>query len=399
MTSLFRMSRHEISRLVVGKMAEVGQRLAAGVHRLSTLTNSRNRPAVTGEGPGFILVNCAFCDSRSNDESLREQREVQPRTKETQCKTENLSRVRRSESKQNNGTLFCSTSLELNSSRWLKETPQAHPTAWYVSAGRHSLLQEKLLPGTMAPWTRGGVSIHPDAFRYPQQLRAFCTVVFNLVQRGSESQYCLKRHTDSLQASNRAYSWRRDSSSEQPPLLHRSRPSYYNTLKVSPGATQSQIKTAYYKQSFVYHPDKNPGDEEATRRFSEISEAYTVLGSISLRRKYDRGLLSRSDVQGAGRPSSKETAGRSAGPPQQHLYRARRFSQVGGKVMFDFDAFYQAHYGEQLQRERDMKARKQRMKEQQEESLKRWRKGKMMEMVAAMVVAMASLLIVNLSKS
>uniref|UniRef100_A0A3P9MXZ1 Uncharacterized LOC103474675 n=1 Tax=Poecilia reticulata TaxID=8081 RepID=A0A3P9MXZ1_POERE len=34
---------------------------------------------------------------------------------------------------------------------------------------------------------------------------------------------------------------------------------YYDILKVSPSATQSQIKTAYYKQSFIYHPDKNPG--------------------------------------------------------------------------------------------------------------------------------------------
>uniref|UniRef100_A0AAQ4PQU9 DnaJ homolog subfamily C member 30, mitochondrial n=1 Tax=Gasterosteus aculeatus aculeatus TaxID=481459 RepID=A0AAQ4PQU9_GASAC len=201
---------------------------------------------------------------------------------------------------------------------------------------------------------------------------------FKLVSLKSRKR--LKRRPNTLQASSRGYSWRRDSGSKQPPLLHRSRTSYYDTLKVSPGATQSQIKTAYYKQSFVYHPDKNPGDEEANRRFSEISEAYTVLGSISLRRKYDRGLLSGSDVQGAGRP-------------------ARRFSQAGGKAMFDFDAFYRAHYGEQLQRERDMKARRQRVQEQQEESLKRWRQGKMMEMTAAMLLAMAGLLIVNLSNS
>lgn len=389
------MPRHEFSRLVVGKMAEVGQRLATGVYRVSALRNTRNRPVVTGEGPGSLLVNRTFCDSRPEDE-------VQPRTKATQCKTENLSRVRRSESKRENATLLRSTSLELDSSRFIKETLQAPPTAWCVSARLRPVLQEKLLPGPMTPWTRGGVSIHPDAFRCPQQLRAFCTVVFILAERGSESRKRLKRRPDTLQASSRGYSWRRDSGSKQPPLLHRSRTSYYDTLKVSPGATQSQIKTAYYKQSFVYHPDKNPGDEEANRRFSEISEAYTVLGSISLRRKYDRGLLSGSDVQGAGRPSSKEAAGRPAGPPQQqqqHLHRARRFSQAGGKAMFDFDAFYRAHYGEQLQRERDMKARRQRVQEQQEESLKRWRQGKMMEMTAAMLLAMAGLLIVNLSNS
>ncbi|KAL6116050.1 dnajc30 [Pungitius sinensis] len=382
-------------------MAEVGQRLSTGVYRLSTLRNSRNRPVVTGEGPGALLVNCTFCDSRLKDESRTDQRDVQPRTKATQ--SENLSRVRRSESKRENGTLLCSTSLELDSARLIKETLQVHTTTWYVSARLHPLLQEKLLPGRMTPWTRGGVSIHPDAFRCPQQLRAFCAVVFILAERGSDNRKRLKRHPDPLHASTRGYSRRRDSSSKQPPLLHRSRTSYYDTLKVSPAATQSQIKTAYYKQSFVYHPDKNPGDEEATQRFSEVSEAYTVLGSISLRRKYDRGILSRSEAQGAGRPSSGEAASQSAGPPQQkqqqHLYRARRFTQAGGKTMFDFDAFYRAHYGEQLQRERDMKARKQRMQEQQEESLKRWRQGKMMEMTAAMLLAMAGLLIVNLSNS
>uniref|UniRef100_A0A3B4ZBI5 J domain-containing protein n=1 Tax=Stegastes partitus TaxID=144197 RepID=A0A3B4ZBI5_9TELE len=37
---------------------------------------------------------------------------------------------------------------------------------------------------------------------------------------------------------------------------------YYEILEVSPSATQAQIKTAYYKQSFVYHPDRNAGNDE-----------------------------------------------------------------------------------------------------------------------------------------
>uniref|UniRef100_A0A3Q3GAZ0 J domain-containing protein n=1 Tax=Labrus bergylta TaxID=56723 RepID=A0A3Q3GAZ0_9LABR len=53
---------------------------------------------------------------------------------------------------------------------------------------------------------------------------------------------------------------------------------YYDILKVSSNATQSQIKTAYYKQSFIYHPDKNPGSDEATQLFSEITYLiYTLL--------------------------------------------------------------------------------------------------------------------------
>uniref|UniRef100_A0A8C9Y4G3 DnaJ (Hsp40) homolog, subfamily C, member 30b n=1 Tax=Sander lucioperca TaxID=283035 RepID=A0A8C9Y4G3_SANLU len=192
--------------------------------------------------------------------------------------------------------------------------------------------------------------------------------------------------------------WRSDSSSEDTPPLYRSRTSYYDILRVSPSATQSQVKTAYYKQSFIHHPDKNQGNKEAAQRFSDISEAYAVLGNISLRRKYDRGILSGSDIQSAGRPSSKETTSRFTGSPQHHQYRARRFSQAGGKTMFDFDAFYQAHYGEQLQREREMRARKQHMEEQQKENLRKWRQGKMLEMTVAMLLTMAGLLFVNLSR-
>lgn len=255
----------------------------------------------------------------------------------------------------------------------------------------------------MTFWTRGPVSIHPDAFRSPQQLRAFCTVIFILSEQGSERLRRLKLHPDTLQALSRGYRWRSgSSSSKDAPVLYRSRTSYYDVLKVTPSATQSQIKTAYYKQSFINHPDKNPGNEEATQRFSEISEAYTVLGSISLRKRYDHGLLSRSDVQSAGRPSSKETMSKSTGsPPQQQQFRARRFSQAGGKTMFDFDAFYQAHYGEQLQKEREMRARKQRMEEQQEqqkEEFKKWKQARAMEMTVAVLLAMACLFFVNVIK-
>uniref|UniRef100_A0A3Q0SB78 DnaJ (Hsp40) homolog, subfamily C, member 30b n=1 Tax=Amphilophus citrinellus TaxID=61819 RepID=A0A3Q0SB78_AMPCI len=163
---------------------------------------------------------------------------------------------------------------------------------------------------------------------------------------------------------------------------------YYDILKVSPSATQSQIKTAYYKQSFIYHPDKNPGSKEATQQFSDISEAYTVLGNISLRRKYDRGILSRADIQNAGRPSTKAASSRPMGSQQKHQQRARQYSQAGGRPIFDFDAFYQAHYGEQLQRERDLRARKQRMQEDLKEYRSRWRQKKMMEVAVVMLLAM-----------
>ncbi|XP_072524529.1 dnaJ (Hsp40) homolog, subfamily C, member 30b [Salminus brasiliensis] len=171
-----------------------------------------------------------------------------------------------------------------------------------------------------------------------------------------------------------ARGWSNSHSPDTP--LYRSRSAYYDLLQVSPSATQAQIKTAYYKQSFLYHPDKNAGSEEATNHFARISEAYSVLGSVGLRKKYDRGILSAADIQGAGRPSGKEASpsSRSSGPQHQGRKRSQTPSKmtVGGKPVFDFDAFYKAHYGEQLQREQAMREwRKQEEKRQELESERR----------------------------
>uniref|UniRef100_A0A3Q2Y5M9 J domain-containing protein n=1 Tax=Hippocampus comes TaxID=109280 RepID=A0A3Q2Y5M9_HIPCM len=52
--------------------------------------------------------------------------------------------------------------------------------------------------------------------------------------------------------------------------LYRSKTGYYDILGVSPKATQAQIKTAYYKQCFLYHPDKNAGNDDATVRAARL---------------------------------------------------------------------------------------------------------------------------------
>lgn len=47
----------------------------------------------------------------------------------------------------------------------------------------------------------------------------------------------------------------------------------YTVLGLTPKATQSDIKKAYYKLSMQHHPDKNEGSEEAVQKFREITEA------------------------------------------------------------------------------------------------------------------------------
>jgi molecular chaperone DnaJ len=63
---------------------------------------------------------------------------------------------------------------------------------------------------------------------------------------------------------------------------------YYEVLGVSKGAAQDEIKKAYRKQALQYHPDKNPGDNEAEEKFKEAAEAYEVLSDSQKRQKYDQ---------------------------------------------------------------------------------------------------------------
>lgn len=62
---------------------------------------------------------------------------------------------------------------------------------------------------------------------------------------------------------------------------------YYEILEIEPEATEAQIKRAFRKLSLKYHPDKNPGDEEAAKQFVEISEAHDVLSNAEKKDIYD----------------------------------------------------------------------------------------------------------------
>ena len=63
---------------------------------------------------------------------------------------------------------------------------------------------------------------------------------------------------------------------------------YYEVLSVPKNAGQDEIKKAYRKLAFKYHPDKNKGDKEKEEKFKEASEAYQVLSDPKKREQYDR---------------------------------------------------------------------------------------------------------------
>jgi len=88
---------------------------------------------------------------------------------------------------------------------------------------------------------------------------------------------------------------------------------YYEVLGVDKNAAKEEIKKAYRKLAFKYHPDKNPGNKEAEEKFKEATEAYEVLTDPEKRNLYDQ----------YGHAGIGSSAGR--GP------------QSGGQGGFDFD--------------------------------------------------------------
>ena len=63
---------------------------------------------------------------------------------------------------------------------------------------------------------------------------------------------------------------------------------YYEVLGVERGADDAAIKKAYRVLAKKYHPDMNPGDAEAEKKFKEASEAYAILSDPDKRKQYDQ---------------------------------------------------------------------------------------------------------------
>jgi DnaJ-class molecular chaperone len=62
---------------------------------------------------------------------------------------------------------------------------------------------------------------------------------------------------------------------------------YYSLLGIKRAASPDEIKRAYRRMVFRYHPDRNPGDETAAGKFKEVLDAYAVLSDGAKRAVYD----------------------------------------------------------------------------------------------------------------
>ncbi|HMO38472.1 MAG TPA: molecular chaperone DnaJ [Saprospiraceae bacterium] len=108
---------------------------------------------------------------------------------------------------------------------------------------------------------------------------------------------------------------------------------YYDVLGVPKNADQDTIKKAYRKLAIKYHPDKNPGDQEAEEKFKEAAEAYEVLSNEEKRDRYNRYGHAGVDGQSGG-------FGGSGGMSMEDIFR--QFSNIFGDGDGPFGSFYDA---------------------------------------------------------
>lgn len=89
-------------------------------------------------------------------------------------------------------------------------------------------------------------------------------------------------------------------------------PDYYKVLGVKENTTAEELKKEYRRIAKKYHPDANPGDVMAEKKFKEAAEAYMVLGDEEKRRAYDK----ERSAKGAGNAAGKKNRDKkSSGQP------------------------------------------------------------------------------------
>ncbi|MCF6294246.1 MAG: J domain-containing protein [Flavobacteriaceae bacterium] len=110
---------------------------------------------------------------------------------------------------------------------------------------------------------------------------------------------------------------------------------YYKILGIAKNATDKDIKKAYRKLARKYHPDLNPNNKEAEKKFKEVNEANEVLSNTENRKKYDQ----------YGKDWKHAEEFEKAKQQQQHYQRSSRQRGYGGYSNEDFSDFFESMFG------------------------------------------------------
>lgn len=107
---------------------------------------------------------------------------------------------------------------------------------------------------------------------------------------------------------------------------------YYKILEIDKNASAEEIKKAYRKLARKFHPDLNPNDKEAHKKFQRINEANEVLSDPEKRKKYDQ--------YGKDWQHAEHFEKQRQRQPQQEAYTSEDFSGEG-----DFSSFFESMFG------------------------------------------------------
>jgi DnaJ-domain-containing protein 1 len=109
---------------------------------------------------------------------------------------------------------------------------------------------------------------------------------------------------------------------------------YYEILKVSPKATNAEIKSAYRRLARKLHPDKNEGSEEKAQEFAKVAKAYEILGNPHQRADYDRQILQAEYKTSANGDSVFSSDNQHARRWRQMAYE-RRYNEIIDRMIAD----------------------------------------------------------------
>ena len=113
---------------------------------------------------------------------------------------------------------------------------------------------------------------------------------------------------------------------------------YYKILEIQTTASEAEIKTAYRKLARKYHPDLNPNDENAKKKFQQINEANEVLSDPEKRKKYDKYGKDWKHADEYEKASQQQGQSRGRSGQKQN-------NDYSGDFSGDFSEFFESMYG------------------------------------------------------